>query len=157
MCSVVSDSLGHFGHTRLLWPWVFPGKNTVVNRNFLTQGIFPTQGSNPCLLHLLHWQADSLPTEPPGKPFSCNNVIQLDVIVPIFWIKNETHCSTIACPRQVLDSGVEFGTCCFQDAYISLKFKFLNNHYLLNSFRLKKIVKIVHRVFVNSVLSFPYL
>ena len=28
-------------------------------------GIFPTQGSNP---HLLHWQVGSLPTEPPGKP-----------------------------------------------------------------------------------------
>ena len=31
---------------------------------FLHQGIvliFLTQGSNPCLLHLLHWQADSLP------------------------------------------------------------------------------------------------
>ena len=27
----------------------------------LLQGIFPTQGSNLCLLHLLHWQADSLP------------------------------------------------------------------------------------------------
>ena len=29
------------------------------------QGIFPTQESNP---GLLHWQADSLLTEPPGKP-----------------------------------------------------------------------------------------
>ena len=25
---------------------------------FLLQGIFPTQGSNPHLLHLLNWQAD---------------------------------------------------------------------------------------------------
>ena len=25
----------------------------------LLQGIFPTQGSNPCLLHLLRWQMDS--------------------------------------------------------------------------------------------------
>ena len=29
--------------------------------DFLLQGVFLTQGSNPCLLHLLHWQADSLP------------------------------------------------------------------------------------------------
>ena len=28
---------------------------------FPTQGIFPTQGPNPWLLHLLHWQVDSLP------------------------------------------------------------------------------------------------
>ena len=32
----------------------------------LVQGIFPTQGSNPRLLRLLHWQADSLPRVPPG-------------------------------------------------------------------------------------------
>ena len=31
------------------------------------QGIFPTQGSNPHLLHLLHWQVGSLPLAPPGK------------------------------------------------------------------------------------------
>ena len=32
------------------------------------QGILPTQGSNPHLLSLLHWQAGSLPLAPPGKP-----------------------------------------------------------------------------------------
>ena len=32
------------------------------------QGIFPTQGSNPCLLPRLRWQVDSLPPAPPGKP-----------------------------------------------------------------------------------------
>ena len=31
---------------------------------FPAGGIFPIQGSNLCLLHLLHWQADSLPAEP---------------------------------------------------------------------------------------------
>ena len=35
---------------------------------FLLQGIFLTQGSNPCILSLLHRQADSLPLVPPGKP-----------------------------------------------------------------------------------------
>ena len=30
-----------------------------------SRGIFPTQGSNPHLLRLLHWQAGSLPLEPP--------------------------------------------------------------------------------------------
>ena len=34
------------------------------------EGIFPTQGSNSCLLCLLHWQAGSLPLVPPGKPRS---------------------------------------------------------------------------------------
>ena len=49
-------------------PWNSPGQNTGVSLS-LFQGIFPTQGSNlgieprsPSL------QANSLPTEPPGKP-----------------------------------------------------------------------------------------
>ena len=69
-CSVVSNSLQTQGllPSRLLCPWDFPGKNTGVGCHFLPQGIFLTQGLNPPLLHLLHWQADSLPLEPPGKP-----------------------------------------------------------------------------------------
>ena len=39
----------------------FSGKNTGVGCYCLLQGIFLTQGSNPCLLHLLHCQMDSLP------------------------------------------------------------------------------------------------
>ena len=31
-------------------------------------GSFLAQGSNPCLLHLLHWQVGSFPLAPPGKP-----------------------------------------------------------------------------------------
>ena len=34
-----------------LWPWNSPGKNTGVGSHSLLQGIFPTQGSNPGLLH----------------------------------------------------------------------------------------------------------
>ena len=37
--------------TRLLHPWDFLGKSTGVGCHFLLQGIFPTQGSNPGLLH----------------------------------------------------------------------------------------------------------
>ena len=36
---------------------------------FLLQGIFLTQGSNPHLLCLLHWQVVSLPLAPSGKPW----------------------------------------------------------------------------------------
>ena len=46
-----------------------PGKNTGVGCPALLQRILLTQGSNPCLLRLLHWQACSLPVAPPGKPF----------------------------------------------------------------------------------------
>ena len=34
----------------------------------LLQKIFPTQGSNPCLLHLQHWQADSSMLSHWGRP-----------------------------------------------------------------------------------------
>ena len=44
----------------------FPGNNTGVGSHFLLQGIFPTQRSNPCHFHLIHWQAGSLPA-PSGK------------------------------------------------------------------------------------------
>ena len=36
----------------------------------LLQEIFPTQGLNPCLLCLLHWQVGSLLLEPPVKPLT---------------------------------------------------------------------------------------
>ena len=48
--------------TRLLCPWDFPGKNTGVGCHFLLQGIFPTQGSNPGLLHCRRI------LQSPGKP-----------------------------------------------------------------------------------------
>ena len=62
--SVVSNSLRPHGlqPTRLLCPWDYLGKNTGVGCHFLLQGIFPSQGSNP---GLLHWQGDSLPSDPP--------------------------------------------------------------------------------------------
>ena len=44
-----------------LCSWNFPGKNTGVSCHFLSKGIFLTQVLNLQLLHLLHWQADSLP------------------------------------------------------------------------------------------------
>ena len=56
----MSDSLQPMHRpTRLLCPWDAPGKNNAVGCPFLLQGIFPTQG----------WQAVSLLSEPPGKPF----------------------------------------------------------------------------------------
>ena len=60
-CSVVSDSL--WSHrpqpVRLLYPWNFQGRNTRVGCHSLLQGIFLSKKSNPSLLPLTHWQADS--------------------------------------------------------------------------------------------------
>ena len=68
--SVMSNSLQPRGlqPARLLCPWDSPGKNTEVGCYALLQGIFPVQGLNPHLLHLLHWQAGSLPLAP-GEEF----------------------------------------------------------------------------------------
>ena len=51
--SVVSNCLQPHGlySTRFLCPWNSPGKNTGEDSHSLLQGIFPTQGSNPDLLH----------------------------------------------------------------------------------------------------------
>ena len=42
-----------------------------VGCHFLLRGFFLTPGLNLCLLCLLHWQVDSLPLAPPGKPRRC--------------------------------------------------------------------------------------
>ena len=49
-----------------------PGKNTGVGCCALLQVIFPTQGSKPHFLHLLHWAACTLPLTPPGEPHHRN-------------------------------------------------------------------------------------
>ena len=54
---------------RLLCPQESPGETIGMGCHALLQGIFPTQGSNPRLLSLLHWQVCSLPLLPPGKPY----------------------------------------------------------------------------------------
>ena len=70
VASVVPDSLWpqELQPTRLLCPWDSPGKNAEGGCRALLQGVFPTQGSNPFLFCLLHWQVGSLPPAPPGKP-----------------------------------------------------------------------------------------
>ena len=57
---------------RLFSPWDSPGKNTGVGYHFLLQGSSWPRGWTCilCLLHLLHWQADSLPLVPPRKLIS---------------------------------------------------------------------------------------
>ena len=70
-----AQSLSHF--QLFVTPWTiahqaplsmgFPRQEYWKGCHSLLQGILPTQGSNPHLLHLLLWQANSLPLEIPGK------------------------------------------------------------------------------------------
>ena len=68
--SVLSYSLQSHGlqPTRLL-SVAFPRQEHCSGLSLPTPGDLPTQRSNPrllCLLHLLHWKADSLPLVSPG-------------------------------------------------------------------------------------------
>ena len=101
--SVVSDSL------QLHWlygPWNSPGQNTGVGSCSLLQGIFPTQGSNPGLLHcrriLYHLSHQGSPRilEWGAYPFSSGSP----------WPRNWTGVSCIAgwfisCEYEPINSG----------------------------------------------------
>ena len=92
--SVMSNSLWPHGPqpTRLLCPWNSPGKNIGVGSHFLLQGIFPTQGSNPGLLHcrqiLYHLSHQGNPRilEQVAYPFSRGSS----------WLRNQPGVSYIA-------------------------------------------------------------
>ena len=83
----------------------FPGKNTGVDCHFLLQRIFLTQGSN---LHLLHWQAGSLPLSHPGSPLhwtvqvlqtlkELNKILSSAALVTVgYWLKcGKCHYRTV--------------------------------------------------------------
>ena len=74
--SVMSDSLWPRG---LYSPRNSPGQDTGVDSLSLLQGIFPTQGLNPGLLHFRQTQ----PSEPPGKPWK-NHAVTLELSLLTF-------------------------------------------------------------------------
>ena len=76
--AVMSDSFQLYGlqPPRLLCPLSSPGKNTGVGCHAFLLVIFLTQGWNPHLFSLLHWQVGSLPLTPPGKHPDCHFLLQ---------------------------------------------------------------------------------
>ena len=52
--------------------------------HFLFQGIFPTQGSNQCLLR---WQADSLPLSHQGSPRLFLSLKKKEKDITYFWLR----------------------------------------------------------------------
>ena len=88
-----------------------PGKNTGVGFHFLLQGIFPTQGLNPCLLYLLHCQVDSLSLCHLGNPSFLPNMNALPLfltfhsllflattlIIFVFFHSSERSPATLVC------------------------------------------------------------
>ena len=81
LCTVMSDSLqphGLYIACQAPLPMGFPRQESWSGVHFLLWGIFPTQGLNLHLLHLLYWQADSYPLAPPVKP-----ILKLELFIII--------------------------------------------------------------------------
>ena len=98
VASVVSQWHYKLQPWKLLCPWDSPGKNTEVGCHALLQEIFPSQGSNLCLLCLLHLQVGSLPLAPLGKPVSqcrefwvLTEVVYLSCRTKATLIQSNTH------------------------------------------------------------------
>ena len=82
--------LSHFSHIQLFVNlWTVAHQNTGVGCHFLLQGIFATQGLNPRLLCLLHWQAGSLPPAPSGKPIY-KGYIYVCIVNTVLYTENFT-------------------------------------------------------------------
>ena len=94
-CDPLSATLWTVVHQASLL-WDSPGKNTGVGCHALLQGIFPTQGSNPCLLPLQHWQAGSLPLEPPGKTLNSVQVTSIQFVTISRYTMPLLYCQSIS-------------------------------------------------------------
>lgn len=73
----------------------FPGKDTTVGCPFLLQQTFPTQGVNPHLPPLLHWQAVSPPLRHLGGPFRVSSF-------KTYWLKTILHKCFVRLEFQIL-------------------------------------------------------
>ena len=98
----MSNSVRPYGPelTRFLCPWDSPGKNTGVGCHFLLQGVFPTQGSNLCLLHYgAPWTVVPrflCPWNSPGKNIGVGSHSPLQGIFPIQGLNPSLlHCRQI--------------------------------------------------------------
>ena len=69
--------------------------------HFLLQGNFPTQGLNPRLLYLLHWQVGSLPLSLLGSPLSSQ--------AHSFYLELRSRVGGCRTPRPAVPRGHPFG------------------------------------------------
>ena len=97
--SLAFDSLSSLGLqlAGLLCPWNSPGQNTRVGSHFFLQGNLPNPGIEPRSTTL---QADSLPSEPPGKPRN-TGVGSLSLLQGIF-LTEESKQGLLHCRRIML-------------------------------------------------------
>ena len=148
--SVVSNTLWPHGlwPARLLCPWDSPGKNTGVGCHSLLQGIFPTQGLNP---HLLHWQADSLLLSHLGSPreiISFFSPLELSAVLPLI-----TWNTALSCQEGFTinaNSGHIQGS--LLDMYLLLNFTLWIYEYIICP-KIQKNVSVNHVLIISRQLS----
>ena len=104
-------------------------ENTGVGCCALLQGIFPTHGSNPHFLHLLHWAVCTLPLTPAGEPHNRNRK-------SFIWVKWKAIAQKMA--SQMIQRN------CSGDAWFSAQFYVLSEQRMssklvIHSFRFSKI------------------
>ena len=97
--------------SRLFCLWSFSGKNTGEGDHFLLQGIFPTQGLNPSLLHLQHWQAGSYHQCHLGSP---GGLIYVYKFYPCRILPLSCYCPAVHVFEKQRDVCVNFGTLCLR-------------------------------------------
>ena len=110
-CSVMSHSLWphELQAARLLCPWDSPGQNTGVGSCSLLQEIFPTQGSNPGLLHCrqILWATRAFP--PPmheSEKWKWSRLVVSDWLLATPWTAAYQAPPSMGFSRQEYWSGV---------------------------------------------------
>ena len=142
-CSVVSDSLQphRLQPARLLSPWDSSGKNTGVGCHALLPGSCQPKAQNQVSLLC----ADSLPSEPPGKPYFTSSKSQ---ILTSFneW---EKHRDTTDLWGWLIS--VKLGVCLPQKWQLASLVLFLSSHlgHYIKQERWRQQQKVVHMKVVN--------
>ena len=107
----------------------FPRQESGVGCHSLLQGIFPTRGSNPPLLSLLHWEAVPLPLAPSQKP---SLVVEGQILANIMQVdrcsaKREKKQSSWFCLRRARKSLGSYKWLCDYNWYCTESWIFVLN------------------------------
>ena len=109
--------LSHFSRVQLfvtLWTTAhqaplsrgFPKQEYWSGLPFPSPGDLANQGWNLSLRHLLHWQVDSLPLVPPGKPVYIWNIYKMEFYLAVQFSSVTQSCLTLCNPMNCSTPGL---------------------------------------------------
>ena len=138
--------------TRLLCPWDFPGKNTETGCHFLLQGIFPTLGLNPHLLHLLHASRQVLyQLSNQGHPIqSIVNALKFLCALSSLLLPHSPEIIDLCIISMILFGGHNFSLNC---SILSREEEFCNTYTFFSGYLLITSKRLSLNVYQNSTLS----